>query len=142
MKKFICFLLTIFDTAQMAKADTSDFWHVYYNETVIQECNQFSGGQTITIRSDSIKRNDSITVKYFHDFWCFDCPTFLIVKNEMQEIILLSKSKGTFKPVSFALHDLAAFMQQYSNNSFEVFYYEGEIRDMADGILLFRIKLE
>ena len=81
MKNIFFILLTIFGIAQIAKADTIDFWHVYYNQTKIREFNQY-GTHEIILKLDSLKSGDSITVKYFRDTPCFDCATYLTVENE------------------------------------------------------------
>ncbi|MFM2307872.1 MAG: hypothetical protein RLZZ367_2541 [Bacteroidota bacterium] len=120
-----------------AKADTIDFWHVYYNGVKIREYNGYAV-DIISLKADSVGSNDSITVKYFRDTPCYDCATNVTVEDDKHHVITTDNGKGTFSPVSFLLKKVVDSGIKF----FEVFYSEGEIKSRADKILLFRIKLE
>ena len=141
MKNILFILLAAFGIAQTAKGDTTDFWHVYYNQTKIQEFGQ-GGYYEITLKRDSIKNGDTITVKYFRDTPCSICPTFLTVENDKHEIFVVSSGKGTLNPVSFSVNRMIELSKQGGKQTFEVFYSENEFNSLAGKILLFRIKLE
>jgi hypothetical protein len=141
MKKSLFILILIFGFVQLTKADTTDFWHVYYNKKEIREYGQFGIPQTIILKIDSIHSGDSITVKYFHDGLCFDCQTFLVVEDKYHKFVLMSGGKGTFNPVSFALKDLLVFKNDNHESTFDVYYSE-DSGSHSRRILLFRIKLE
>ena len=120
------------------KADTIDYWHVYYNKVKLKEFNQFNSKEPILLNVRDIK-SDTLTVKYFRDTPCFDCTTFLSVEDTKHQNILTSEGKGTFNPVSFSVKVLIQFKENSGQELFEVYYFED---DRTSKILLFRIKLE
>ena len=63
------------------KADTIDFYHVFYNSSILKKYNQYdlSKNNTISIDLHSIKEDDSIKVMYWDDTPCFDCKCHLNV---------------------------------------------------------------
>lgn len=136
------FLLFLFMTGCLAgKADTIDFWHVYKNGVKIKECNQF-GTHELVLKLSEIKNSDSITVKYFRDTPCHDCPTYLTAEDEKHHVVVMSKGKGTFNPVSFALKDLLEYRKATGKNTFEVYYKEGDNPVRSSKQLVLRISME
>jgi hypothetical protein len=134
MKTFLLLVLTLTGMAQTTKADTIDYWHVYYNKVKIAAFNEYNI-HDITIKMDKVKSHDSITVKYFNDTPCSDCNTHLTVEDEKHHTIVACKGKGVGNPISFALKDLLAYKQRSGCNSFEIFY-----PDVPK--FIFRIKFE
>jgi len=141
MKRIFFILLIVFGIFQIAKADTVDFWHVYYNQVKIEAFSQ-NGTHEIILKLDSIKSGDSITVKYYRDTPCFDCLTFITVEDEKHHVFVTSSGKGTFNPISFSLDKLIELRKQGYKQTFEIFYFEGEAKSRSDKKLIFRIKLE
>ena len=86
--KTIYFLILILLVSNICKADTIDYWHVYYNKTKIKEFNQISRGKTLVFKIANIKKKDSITVKYFRDTPCFDCVTSLTAEDEKHYVYI------------------------------------------------------
>lgn len=141
MKTLLLIIFCLIGISHTVKADTLDYWHVYYNQTKIREFNQY-GTHEIRLKLDSLKSGDSITVKYFRDTPCFDCRAYLTVENEKHHVFLTSSGKGTFNPISFSVNKLIELRQQGYIQTFEIFYFEGEIKSRSDKILIFRIILE
>ncbi|WP_026209621.1 hypothetical protein [Cytophaga aurantiaca] len=141
MKNILLMLLPLLGLVQTTKADTIDFWHVYYNHTKIQEFNQY-GTHEIRLKLESLKSGDSITVKYFRDTPCSRCATYLTVEDEKHHVFVTSSGKGTFNPISFSINKLIELRKQGYMQTFEIFYFEGEIKSRSDKILIFRIILE
>lgn len=63
------------------KADTIPFWHVYYNKMKIRDYNIFSESPVIHFRMDSIRADDSLTVRYFDDTPC-RCMVTLMIQDD------------------------------------------------------------
>lgn len=139
--KILLILLILFGPIQSARADTIDFWHVYYNNIKIKEFNQY-GQNTVILRLGKIKDGDSIVVKYFRDTPCSECLTNLIVQDNQHNIIATGKGTGTFNPIAFPLINLVKINKVTDKNSFTVFYYEVGIGGTQDQIMIFKIKLE
>jgi hypothetical protein len=123
-----------------AKADTIDYWHVYYNKTKIKECNQYSKGE-IVIKIKDIKKTDSLTIKYFRDTPCENCETQVIIENG-KYIVTKGKGLGTFSPIKVSLYDLLQYHLKADKDVYEVFYQEGQITGPELRVQILRIKLE
>lgn len=141
MKKLFFLLLLFACMSQSAKADTIDFWHVYKNGIKVKEFNGF-GKNELVISQQLIQTGDTLTVRYFRDTPCSDCPSTVTVEDGKHRIITSASGKGTFKPVSFPLRDVLAFSTATGKKTFEVFYKEGDANSRWDKTLLFTIRLE
>ena len=141
MKKLFFILLISLGIAQTAKADTIDYWHVYYNKIKIRDFTYLSTND-IVLKLDSVKKGDVIVVKYFRDTHCTNCTTRLTVEDEKHHVVATSKGKGGYNPLSFSVNDLVEFKKSTGKDTFEIFYYEGEIKSNTDKTPIFRIKLE
>ena len=141
MTRILIILISTFGLFSSAKADTIDYWHVYYNNIKIQEFNQYSKG-AIVLKIKDIKKTDSLTVKYFHDTPCSDCKTQVAIENGRHFVITKGQGLGTFNPIKISIYDLLQYHLKADKEFYEVFYHEGQITSRTQRILIFRIKLE
>jgi hypothetical protein len=141
MTKILIILISIFGFIDSFKADTIDYWHVYYNNIKIQEYNQYSKGE-IVLKIKDIKKTDSLTIKYFRDTPCEECETHVVIENGKHFVITSGKGIGTFYPIKISVYDLLQFHQKAEKEVYEVFYHEGQITSRTQRVLIFRIKLE
>jgi hypothetical protein len=142
MRRSIIFLIFILGLAKTAKADTIDFWHVYYNKTKIREFNLYGDTKFKTIVLRNIQQADFIVVKYFRDTPCSDCLTTLYAENEKQERVSIAQGKGTFNPVTLPLKDIFEHQKRTKHAVFDVYYFEGKPDNEKNKQFLFRIKLK
>ncbi|NOT50600.1 MAG: hypothetical protein HOP10_04925 [Chitinophagaceae bacterium] len=138
MKKILFIALFITCFSQLVKADTTSYWHVYYNKIKMAELGGYGNGHVIKLKTNSIKTGDSITVRYHQCSPCHDCPTNLTAENGKHRVIASGQGKGSFNPVSFSLEAIKNSGLEY----IEVFYFEGGAYSGAGKVLLFNIKLE
>ena len=138
MKKFILLFISTLWIFNIAKADTIDYWHVYYNNKKIKEYNQYSKGE-ITIKVRHIKKTDSLTIMYFRDTPCSECETHVIVENKSHFVITKGKGVGTFNPIRISVFD---FLLKADRNFSYVYYQEKHKTNQTQRLLLFKIKLE
>lgn len=134
-------LLLLFSTlgfSNPTKADTIDYWHVYYNNNKIKEYNLYSNGE-IVIKIKEVQKTDSITVLYFRDTPCSDCSNQVTVINEQYFTVSIGKGKGTWNPIKISVFDL---IQKAEKGILNALYQEGAITNETESILLFKIKLE
>jgi hypothetical protein len=124
-----------------AKADTIDYWQVYYNESKIKEYTQYSKGE-IVLKIKEIKKTDTLTVKYFRDTPCDDCETQVAIENGKHLVITTGKGLGTFNPIKISVYDLLQYHLKADKAIYEAFYQEGQVTSRAQRVLIFRIKLE
>ena len=123
-----------------APVDTIDFWHVFYNNKLIKEYNGYNLGNPLIIKIDSIKSEDSITVKFFRDTPCSDCDSYLIIEYPFLNKTFITRGTYTFCPLTLSLADLKKVERITSvRQLFEVYYL-----DVTNHykIKLFDIKLE
>ena len=124
-----------------AKADTINYWHVYYNKIKIKEYNQYSKGE-IVLKIKDIKKTDSLTIKYFRDTPCENCETQVAIENRKHFVITKGKGLGTFNPIKISVDDLLQYHLKADKEVYEVFYHDGQIKGRTPRVLIFRIKLE
>lgn len=141
MTRILIILISTFGLTSFAKADTIDFWHVYYNNVKIQEYNQYSKGE-IVLKIKDIKKTDSLAVKYFRDTPCEDCETQAEIENGKHFVITKGKGVGTFNPIKISVYDLLQYHLKADKEVYEVFYHEGQITSRTQRVLIFRIKFE
>lgn len=141
MTRILIILISTFGLFSSAKADTIDYWHVYYNNIQIQEFNQYTKG-AIVLKIKDIKKTDSLTVKYFRDTPCSDCETQVAIENGRHFVITKGQGLGTFNPIKISIYDLLQYHLKADKEVYEVFYHEGQITSRTQRILIFRIKLE
>ncbi len=141
MTKILIILISTFGLIGSVKADTIDFWHVYYNNVKIQEYNQYSKG-IIVLKIKDIKKTDSLSIKYFRDTPCDDCETQVAIENGRHFVITKGKGLGTFNPIKVSVYDLLQYHLKADKEVYEVFYHEGQITSRTQRVLIFRIKLE
>ncbi len=137
MKRISLILISITGFIDSAKADTIDYWHVYYNDIKIKEYNQYAKGE-IVLKIKDIKKSDTLTIKYFRDTPCRDCLTRVSIEGGDGAVMTQGQGIGTFNPIKVPLFELI----HKANGEFcNVYYYEEESKRRGK-ILLFRIKIE
>ena len=149
MTKAFLMLILISGFAMIGKCDTISFWHIYHNMKQVGDFSQataFLNGSKdtsneIVINIEAVKNNDSITVEYFCDTPCGDCPTTIFITGHDGKVVLKERGFGTFKPISFKLNKLVEFMKKSGVNSFNVFYSEKRNYEFLPEEL-FTLKLE
>ncbi len=140
MTKTLLLLILTFFISHLCKADTIDYWHVYYNKAKLKEFNHFFDRETIVLKTDNIKNDDSIIVQYFRDTPCSDCVTTLTAEDGNHNSVTTNHGKGTKNPVAISLADLHKYKKENGNDFFEIYYHEEN--GITNNKLLFRIKLE
>ena len=138
--KLLLILFLIFFSFQ-AKADTIAFCHVYYNSIKILDINFFQPNELV-LKLDSIQSSDSITIRYFTDTPCFDCPTKLIIENEKHLPFFSCENVGTSSPLTFSVQQLVELREKGYEQRFELFYTDGIPVSRTDRQFILRIRLE
>lgn len=132
-------LLWILMSAPAAKADTIDYWHVYYNQKKIKE---FTTAGDIVLKRSKIKPGDIITLKYFRDTPCSDCEIYFTAEDEQGHTISKGVNKGTGTPVSISVDLIMAYMEKAGISIINLYYREGEIINGKQKKLIGTIRLK
>jgi hypothetical protein len=122
--------------SEFASADTLDFWYAFYNNKKIKEFSEISNERIISIVSNDVKENDSISVAYHPDAPC-DCKTELLIYDDNKLVLKSKPGRNTFDKLSFSLKDLLA--KNPNSKTFKVYYAEEYRRS---NFLLFNILLK
>lgn len=137
MKKVLFLILSLF-LIQVVKADTIDYWHVYYNGRIFKKYNQNHKNQVIALEFDQIKENDSIKVVFFSDTRCPECLTSLALFNGEKDQVDISEIKEGIYSLTFKVKDLIILGSKLYKNSFPIYLIE-EREEARRKSFLFRI---
>ncbi len=141
MKKTALTFLLFIGFSYVAKADTTDYFHIYFNDDRIKMADELHPA-VLTFNAQKVQKTDSITVKPSKDAPCYTCKTFLYVENMQGVLLQKAVGKGTFNPITFSLKDLVGDGQKPMD--YRVFYAE-ENANTKNGesskVLIFTIKI-
>ena len=120
--------------------DTVNFWHIYINKNKIKEFNEITKNNEIQLKRGSIKKKDSLKIKYFSDTNCSNCSYLLKIPTD-EEISFYEISRLT-KSISISIE---TFKVLFSNNKLQplkVFLVETKGLLPSRAIELFTMKIE
>lgn len=140
--KFIIPTLFFLLIAFTAKADTIDYWHVYYNKVKFKEYNQYSSKEKLVLKAAGYKAGDVLTVYHYDDTPCDKCGIFLYVGSGAV-ITAQAKNTGEGKPLTFELKKLMKFKKKNKPLNYKVYYCATEPNQKAprNKRLLFEIEI-
>ena len=139
MKKNIFILSCFLAFGCIAKGDTIDYWHVYYNNVKIKEFNQYSNG-LIQLEIGSINSTDTLLVNYFQDTPCNFCENILYIEDEEHKIILHIPLFN--HPAAIPLKNLLDAIPPKTNGIFSFFYQKDATKYPLFRYLLFRVTID
>lgn len=70
MKNLFLLLVVLISLQFQSKADTIDYYHVYFNASVIRKYNEYNKNKpetVITLKKDSLQSGDVIQIRYWND---------------------------------------------------------------------------
>jgi len=120
------------------KADTIDYWHVYYNKNVINKFSLIDKNPTVIIQKKLVRSNDVLGIYYGHDSACYECEIGIYIKDDASQKTYLVKSKGVFNILKIPVSKLLAIAKQKNNYDFNLYYYDSNHRNT----LIFHLKIE
>jgi hypothetical protein len=139
--KFFAIITILICFSISAKADTIDYWHVYYNNNKLKELTYYTEN-IIVIKSSDIKAIDSIRVFFYRDTPCDDCETSLIVNDNKDGWVTRTTGRGIGNMLRFSLADLLSYKRRTGKSEFQVCYFDKLNILQAEKLILFIIKLE
>ena len=141
MKKLLLILIISISFSSISKADTTDFWNIYYNNVKIKKCH-LGLNYVMVLKLDSIKDTDSVTVEYESDPICANCDITLEIEVYKDKRVLQIKGKGTANPLTFKIKDLIGYYKSKNVKKFDVLFWNDKNRFQQAKFPLFFIKLE
>ena len=131
MTKILIILISTFGLYSSAKADTIDYWHVYYNDKVIAKFNSVSKDLNIKIKKSEIKETDTISIRYGKDTRC-SCKYILCVLDEKKRQLRITESDEFWGKLSFGLSDLTKIGQKNGSQRYDFYYWERIVMEKID----------
>jgi len=104
--------------------DTLDYWHVYYNDSVIAKFNSVSPDLKIEIDRSKIKEGDTLTVRHGDDTPCINCKFVLFVRDEKKRKLRNTETNEFWGKLSFGLKDLIEFGDKNESKRYDFYYWE------------------
>jgi len=132
----IAFLLFLFAPPLRVKADTIDFWHVYYNAERVASFHQHTYPSMQLSRMD-VQPGDTIRVYYFRDTPCQNCKTWITMTDSAGTQTILGNGRGAFQAITFPAEGLFNCRSEHV----KVYYHEGESIPLDNGFLVLDIRL-
>lgn len=118
MRKVFLLLMLLAGVQFQSKADTIDYYHVYFNTSVIRKYNVFDTNKKetlITFQKASLESNDAIQVRYWNDIGTSNSGT-IKVYDETDELL----QEIDFENKYYTLP--VAFLLQHSGQTLRVSY--------------------
>lgn len=104
-------------------SDTLDYWHVYYNDSVIAKFNSVSQDLEIEIDRSRIKEGDTLTLRHGVDT-CINCKFVLFVRDEKKRKLRITETSEFRGKLSFGLMDLIEFGDKNESKRYDFYYWE------------------
>ena len=96
IKGTIIFILILyFLLSKEVKADTLDYWHIYYNDIKVELVSVDNPQYEFEyqIKSNEVTISDTLTFKYFTNHPCIDCKSHLVIRDEKNWKLFIPFSK-------------------------------------------------
>ena len=136
-KTLVIFILTV-GLLNTAKADTIDYWHVFYNKTKIKEFNENSKNMEITLKVKEIKKTDSLTIRYFRDVYYIDCEAKVEIEDSLKFVLAKGIGIGRGASLKISVFDLLVTARK---SPFFAYYYDCATRD-REKRLVFKVEFK
>ncbi len=104
--------------------DSLDYWHVYYNDSVIAKFNSVSQDLEIEIKRSRIKEGDTLTMRHRDDTPCSNCKFVLFVRDEKKRKLRIIETSELWGKLSFGLNDLIEFGDKNKSKRYDFYYWE------------------
>ena len=125
-----------------APTDTIDYWHVYYNEDLIEPLNLITGSTVVEIDPGKVKEGDWISVKYVTDTPCYNCTFVLTVTDEQNRRLRVTQAFQPTQKLSVRLRELIRSMKPGSSKWLDFYHWQqNEKGDTTRKVLVFQIRL-
>lgn len=123
--------------------DTLDYWHVYYNNSVIAKFNSASQDLKIKIDRFKIKENDTLTIRHGDDTRCTNCKFVLLVRDEKKRKLKITETDEFWGKLSFELNDLIKFGDKNKSKQYDFYYWEqNDVEDKHPMTLVLQVILK
>lgn len=121
-KILVTFILLI--SPIIGVCDTLDYWHIFYNDSIIAKFNSTSQDLKIEISKSTIKENDTLTLRYRSDTPCTNCKFVLLVRDEKKIHLKRTETTTAWANLSFNFHELIQKGDKKKSKTYDFYYWE------------------
>ena len=107
-----------------AKFDTTDSWHVSYNNKMISRFDAESRQRIITIKTTTVKPDDILTVEYWIDAPNPEAKIGIYVIDGLHNKIMLMEGKGSNIQLKIPVSKLLEVCKQVKKQQLELYYFD------------------
>lgn len=108
----------------MGFCDTLNYWHVYYNDSVIAKFNSTSSDLKIEIDASKITEGDSLSIRHWNDTPCFKCSFLVVVKDEKKRKLKNAVNSKFSNKLSFGLRELFDSGEKSKSKRYDFNFWE------------------
>jgi hypothetical protein len=122
--KQIAIIFGLLTISLQGLCDTLDYWHVYYNDSVIAIFNSVSQDLTIQFDRRDIKPTDTISISHGDDTPCINCTFVLFVSDDNKRKLRTTETNEFWGKLSLSLIDLIDFGEKNGSKRYDFLYWE------------------
>lgn len=137
MKLLVALIFISFTASGKSILDTTDYWHIFYNQKVIAKYPVWPKNPPLIIAKANIRPSDSLTVKYWNDAPCSNCKTIIYFLDSKEKRILLAHGNGSWTPLKISVAALIKIAVVYGNK-LDLYFRD----DMGRGSKIFTLKIK
>ena len=123
MNIFAFVLLSGLSLHKPANPDTTDYWHVVYNNKTIAEYNAFDKHRIIVIKQSNVKSHDTLKVSYGMDVLDYNNKTGLYFLAKKKKKIL-ARGESPFAPIKISVKSILAIKAYYHYKYIDIYYFD------------------
>lgn len=129
------FLFTL-SNRTIPNTDTTDWWHVSYNNKIVTEYPVYPKNPPVVINKQIFRDNDTVSITYGNDTPCWECNMGIYIFDTHKKKIILAANKrqALFK---LSVKDVIHLMNHYSYKETNVYYF-----DSRRNVFLFSLKIQ
>lgn len=127
MKKvLIIFIFCFINFSLKASCDTISFVKVYLNDSLVFKGNMLFGSD-FELKKSNLSMLDTLHVEYFDDTPCYNCESYIELRNNENRLIKTYSGLDTFSRKSVPIFDILPLRYK----SLYIWYYEGSSREKS-----------
>ncbi|WP_338792428.1 hypothetical protein [Bernardetia sp. MNP-M8] len=150
MKKTLFLLLFFLCFSSFTKADSLDYWQVYYysilNKIEVETFDISDSEREIAIKITNFDNLniafDYLTVDYHSNSPCVECERYIFVENVREQVITKGEAIGKSTPIKIRMADIVKYYRSTKNKYYDFFYIKKNPYGKVVKLLLFRLKVE
>lgn len=137
--KTILFLLLL-GMSVFVKADTTDYWHVYLNDSLVARYNNSEKG-CLFLNNDELDSSTVIKIRYYTCAHSSNTINRIALLDSTGNVFIINNSIGTGEPVIFSFKDYNGHVVENGMTIFNVVLMHSNLKFVRGNTILFQIAI-